>query len=105
MMICPIILCGGSGERLWPLSRRSYPKQFLNLIGDGSLFQQAATRLGDNAQKPVVITGDDHRFIVRQQLHEAHIDNSDVLIEPNGKNTAPAILPPLAMWQKTPLTP
>lgn len=92
MMIYPIILCGGSGERLWPLSRRSYPKQFLNLIGNGSLFQQAATRLGDKAQKPVVITGDDHRFIVRQQLREAHIDKADVLIEPNGKNTAPAIL-------------
>ena len=92
MSIYPIVLCGGSGERLWPLSRRSYPKQFLNLIGEGSLFQQAAARLGDAAEKPIVITGNDHRFIVRQQLEDAGITAADVLIEPEGKNTAPAIL-------------
>ena len=88
--ITPVILCGGSGERLWPLSRKSYPKQFLNLIGDGSLFQQAATRLDGRA--PLVITGDDYRFIALQQLHEAGVDTAEVIIEPEGKNTAPAIL-------------
>jgi mannose-1-phosphate guanylyltransferase/mannose-6-phosphate isomerase len=89
--ITPVILCGGSGERLWPISRKSYPKQFLDLIGEGSLFQQAATRLG-KAVAPLVITGDDHHFIVRQQLHEARVFDAQVMIEPEGKSTAPAIL-------------
>jgi len=89
--IIPVILCGGSGERLWPLSRKSYPKQFLDLIGEGSLFQQAATRLGHGAA-PLVITGDDYRFIARQQSHEAGVGDAKVIIEPEGRNTAPAIL-------------
>ena len=89
--ITPVILCGGSGERLWPLSRESYPKQFLNLIGEGSLFQQAVTRLKD-ASAPLVITGNRYRFIVRQQLHEAEVSDAHVMIEPEAKNTAPAIL-------------
>ena len=91
MNIIPIILCGGSGERLWPLSRKNYPKQFLDLIGSESLFQQAAKRSG-LARKPVILTGEDYRFIVRQQLHEIGIADADVIIEPSGKNTAPAIL-------------
>lgn len=86
-----VILCGGSGERLWPLSRKGYPKQFLGLIGDGSLFQQAALRLG-NEISPLIVTSDDYRFIVRQQLLEAGIDEAEVLIESEGKNTGPAIL-------------
>ena len=89
--ITPVILCGGSGERLWPLSRKSYPKQFLSLTGEGSLFQQAAIRLGHGAA-PLVMTGDDYRFIARQQLHEARVDTAEVIIEPEGRNTAPAIL-------------
>jgi len=88
--ITPVILCGGSGERLWPLSRKSYPKQFLELIGEGSLFQQAAIRLC--GATPLVITGDDYRFIARQQLQEAGVDTAEVIIEPGGRNTAPAIL-------------
>ena len=88
--ITSVILCGGSGERLWPLSRKSYPKQFLNLIGDGSLFQQAAKRLGTAAT--LVITGDDYRFIARQQLNEVGVGTAEVIIEPEGRNTAPAIL-------------
>jgi len=88
--ITPVILCGGSGERLWPLSRKSYPKQFLDLIGEGSLFQQAATRLGGVA--PLVITGEDYRFIACQQLQEAGVGTAEVIIEPEGRNTAPAIL-------------
>ena len=89
--ITPVILCGGSGERLWPLSRKTYPKQFIDLIGEGSPFQQAATRLGHGAA-PLVITGDDYRFIARQQLQEAGVGTAEVIIEPEGKNTAPAIL-------------
>jgi mannose-1-phosphate guanylyltransferase/mannose-6-phosphate isomerase len=89
--VTPVILCGGSGERLWPLSRKSYPKQFLNLIGEGSLFQQAATRLG-NEISPLVITGDDYRFIAQQQLMEVGVVAAEVIIEPEGKNTGPAIL-------------
>lgn len=89
--LIPIILCGGSGERLWPLSRKSYPKQFLNLIGEGSLFQQAAKRLGKTTP-PLVITGEDYRFISSQQLSEAGIDEAEVIIEPEGKNTGPSIL-------------
>lgn len=89
--ITPVILCGGSGERLWPLSRKSYPKQFLNLIGEGSLFQQAATRLKDTSA-PLVITGNSYRFIVRQQLLEAEVSDAHFMIEPEAKNTAPAIL-------------
>lgn len=90
-MVKPVILCGGSGERLWPLSRKSYPKQFLSLIGEGSLFQQAISRVG-NDPPPLVITGDDYRFIVSQQLLELGINNAEVIIEPAGKNTGPAIL-------------
>ncbi|XDZ70369.1 mannose-1-phosphate guanylyltransferase/mannose-6-phosphate isomerase [Alphaproteobacteria bacterium LSUCC0744] len=89
--IAPVILCGGSGERLWPLSRKSYPKQFLSLIGEGSLFQQAITRLGDKTP-PLIITGDDYRFIVRQQLLEIGVKKAEVIIEPVGKNTGPAVL-------------
>jgi mannose-1-phosphate guanylyltransferase/mannose-6-phosphate isomerase len=89
--ITPVVLCGGSGERIWPLSRKSYPKQFLSLTCVNSLFQQAATRLAD-AASPLVVTGDEYRFIARQQLNEAGVVNADVIIEPEGKNTAPAIL-------------
>ncbi|MDA7561663.1 mannose-1-phosphate guanylyltransferase, partial [Alphaproteobacteria bacterium] len=89
--ITPVILCGGSGERLWPLSRRCYPKQFLNLIGEGSLFQQAVKRIAQETC-PLVITGDDYRFIVRQQLLEVGFDKAEVIVEPEGKNTGPAII-------------
>ena len=88
-----IILAGGSGTRLWPLSRKSFPKQFSNLTGEGSLFQQAATRLsGAGFARPVVVTNSEFRFIVVEQLAAAGIDPGAVLIEPSGRNTAPAIL-------------
>lgn len=89
--ITPVILCGGSGERLWPLSRKTYPKQFLDLIGKGSLFQQSVTRVSDELS-PLVITSNDYRFIVRQQLLEAGIKKAEVILEPETKNTGPAIL-------------
>ncbi len=91
-MIYPVILCGGSGERLWPLSGKSYPKQFLELVGDGSLFQQSATRITCETSNPIIVTNEDYRFIVRQQLQEVGIEQADVITEPEGKNTAPAIL-------------
>ena len=91
-MIFPVILCGGSGERLWPISRNSYPKQFLELVGDGSLFQQSATRITCETSNSIIVTNDNYRFIVRQQLQEVGIEDADVIIEPEGKNTGPAIL-------------
>lgn len=92
-MITPILLCGGSGTRLWPLSRKSYPKQFVPLVGDQTLFQASAKRLsGEGYGKPLVLTNSDFRFIVTEQLAEVGIDPSAVLIEPEGRNTAPAIL-------------
>ena len=89
--VTPVILCGGGGERLWPLSRKSYPKQFQGLIGEGSFFQQAVTRV-NNGISPLVITANDYRFIVRQQLAEVGVTKAEVIIEPEAKNTGPAIL-------------
>jgi mannose-1-phosphate guanylyltransferase/mannose-6-phosphate isomerase len=91
MTITPVLLCGGSGTRLWPLSRKSYPKQFAPLLGQQSLFQASASRLAQ-FDKPVVITGSDFRFIVVEQLASLGIDPGAVLIEPEGRNTAPAVL-------------
>jgi mannose-1-phosphate guanylyltransferase/mannose-6-phosphate isomerase len=91
--IHPVILCGGSGTRLWPLSRKSYPKQFSKIIGDESLFQMSVSRLsGKGFHPPVVLTNSDFRFIVTEQLAGLSITGSDILIEPDMKNTGPAIL-------------
>ncbi|MDC1229278.1 mannose-1-phosphate guanylyltransferase/mannose-6-phosphate isomerase [Octadecabacter sp.] len=92
-MITPIILCGGSGARLWPLSRNSYPKQFVPLVGEKTLFQGSVLRMkGSGYAAPVVITNSDFRFIVTEQLQEVGIEPGVVLIEPEGRNTAPAVL-------------
>lgn len=92
-MITPVLLCGGSGTRLWPLSRKSYPKQFSKLIGDESLFQSSARRLtGAGYAAPLVVTANDFRFIVTEQLAGAQIAAAGVLIEPQGMDTAPAVL-------------
>ena len=91
--IHPVLLCGGSGTRLWPLSRRSYPKQFAPLIGEESLFQASARRLsGPGFQPPLIVTGGDFRFIVTEQLAAVEQVAQAVLIEPAARNTAPAIL-------------
>ncbi|TGD44056.1 mannose-1-phosphate guanylyltransferase/mannose-6-phosphate isomerase [Pseudotabrizicola sediminis] len=91
--IHPVLLCGGSGTRLWPLSRQSFPKQFSKLTGTESLFQGAARRLrGDGFTAPVVITGNDFRFIVVEQLAGIETAPQAILIEPAGRNTAPAVL-------------
>ncbi|MEX5579937.1 mannose-1-phosphate guanylyltransferase/mannose-6-phosphate isomerase [Pseudophaeobacter sp. A-200-2] len=91
--ITPILLCGGSGTRLWPLSRKSYPKQFVPLVGEETLFQASAKRLsGAGYAAPMVLTNADFRFIVTEQLAGIGIDPGAVLIEPAGRNTAPAVL-------------
>ncbi|WP_417726467.1 mannose-1-phosphate guanylyltransferase/mannose-6-phosphate isomerase [Roseovarius sp.] len=91
--IYPLLLCGGSGTRLWPLSRKSYPKQFTQLTGNESLFQASARRLsGVGFAAPMVITASDYRFVVLEQLAAVEIAAAATLIEPSGRNTAPAIL-------------
>ena len=97
IQITPVILCGGSGTRLWPLSRAGFPKQFLCLTGNESLFQQAAQRLvalgADDIQvaKPLIVTGEEHRFLASEQLREVGIEMGAALLEPVGRNTAPAL--------------
>ncbi len=95
--VTPVILCGGSGSRLWPLSRTGFPKQFLCLTGTESLFQQAAQRLaslgtaGIQVAAPLIVTGEDHRFLASEQLREIGIHSGCALLEPAGRNTAPAL--------------
>lgn len=92
-MITPVILAGGSGTRLWPLSRKSYPKQFAAFDGDRSLFQDTVLRFsGAGMGRPVVVTSEDFRFIVTQQLGEVGILPEHVFVEPEGRDTAAAIL-------------
>ena len=93
--LLPIILCGGAGSRLWPLSRESYPKQYLNLIDDSSktLLQQTLERLGGitNKEDPILICNEDHRFIVAEQLRSMKAKPNKIILEPFARNTAPAI--------------
>jgi len=97
-MIVPVLLSGGSGTRLWPKSRKSYPKQFVPLVGDTTLFQASAQRLsGPGFTAPLVVTNSDFRFIVTEQLAEIAHKPEAVLIEPEGRNTAPAVLA-AALW-------
>ena len=92
-LIYPVILCGGSGARLWPLSRGSMPKQFLNLFGGLSLFQQAVQRVAGSAfEKPLILTSNDYRFIAAQQLNQIDVEPIALFLEPQPKNTAPSIL-------------
>jgi mannose-1-phosphate guanylyltransferase/mannose-6-phosphate isomerase len=95
--VWPVVMAGGSGTRLWPLSRSGYPKQFLVLSGNSSLFQQAVQRLQGLADDdiavaaPVVVGNEEHRFLVLDQLREVKAEPSAVLLEPMGRNTAPAV--------------
>jgi mannose-1-phosphate guanylyltransferase/mannose-6-phosphate isomerase len=91
--IHPVILSGGSGTRLWPLSRALYPKQLLPLVSDRSLLQEAALRVTDGARfaPPLVIANDEHRFIVAEHLRLAGVQPEAIVLEPMGRNTAPAV--------------
>ncbi|WP_175850362.1 mannose-1-phosphate guanylyltransferase/mannose-6-phosphate isomerase [Burkholderia cepacia] len=93
MNIYPVILCGGSGTRLWPMSRGGYPKQYLKLTGDQTLVQQTAIRLQHipSAAAPIVVTNNEQRFLVAEQLRQVNITPSSIVLEPVGRNTAPAI--------------
>jgi len=92
-MIYPVILCGGSGTRLWPVSRKSYPKQFASLHGETSLFQQTLARVSSDAfEAPLVLTNSEYRFTVADQLAQSTQGDATIMIEPEGRNTAPAIL-------------
>ncbi|HSQ72034.1 MAG TPA: sugar phosphate nucleotidyltransferase, partial [Rubrivivax sp.] len=97
VQVQPVIMAGGSGTRLWPLSRAGFPKQFLALSGNTSLFQQAAARLqglageGIAVAAPLVVCNEEHRFLVLDQLSESQSDPAAVLLEPVGRNTAPAV--------------
>ena len=92
-MIIPVVLAGGSGSRLWPLSRTHYPKQLLKLFGDATLLQQTLQRLDglDDLSQPVVVCNEEHRFMVAEQLLEIGQKQASILLEPVGRNTAPAM--------------
>jgi mannose-1-phosphate guanylyltransferase / mannose-6-phosphate isomerase len=88
----PVLLSGGSGTRLWPLSREGYPKQFLPLVGDDTMLQATWRRVADIAgAAPIVVANEDHRFLVAEQLRQVGAPKPDILLEPMGRNTAPAI--------------
>ena len=93
--LIPVILCGGTGTRLWPLSRASYPKQYWALSGDGesTLLQQTQQRLNglDGLGSPLLICNEDHRFIVAEQMRQIDVEPNAILLEPMGRNTAPAV--------------
>jgi len=90
-MIVPVILSGGSGTRLWPLSRITRPKQFLELIDKSTIFQNTLQRLPSNIESPLIVCNEEHRFLVAEQLREINCNSSGIILEPTGKNTAPAI--------------
>ncbi len=88
----PVLLSGGSGTRLWPLSREAYPKQFLPLAGEETMLQATWSRVAPLAQaRPIVVAGEDHRFLVAEQLRQAGAPMPAIVLEPAGRNTAPAI--------------
>ena len=103
--VLPVVMAGGSGTRLWPLSRSGYPKQFLVLAGETTLFQQAVQRLRTLAADdialaaPLVVGNGEHRFLVLEQLREIGVEPGALLLEPQGRNTAPALT--LAALQAT----
>lgn len=92
--VIPVILSGGSGTRLWPVSRKLYPKQFIPLRNNRSLFQDTVARvqaLGHGIQDPIIVCNDEHRFMAAEQLRQEGVENADIVLEPVGRNTAPAI--------------
>ena len=90
-MIIPVILSGGSGTRLWPLSRKLHPKQFIELMGKTTLFQEAVLRLPESIENPLIICNEEHRFLAAEQLRKINKEPKNIILEPVGRNTAPAI--------------
>src|SRR3989304_5328446 len=95
MKLCPVILAGGSGTRLWPLSREQYPKQLLTLTGSDSLLQLAAKRLDGNENSleltdPLIICNEEHRYLAADQIKACGKHACAIILEPEGRNTAPA---------------
>ena len=102
MSICPVILCGGSGTRLWPLSRKNHPKQLLSLFGDKSLLQDTVLRVSDPAHfsAPILVCNDEYRFMVAEQLRQIGITPRAIVLEPEGRNTAaPAAIAAMLLQQ------
>ncbi len=90
--IVPVILSGGSGTRLWPVSRESFPKQLWPLVSDRTLMQETALRAdGPGFAPPIVVCNNEHRFLIAEQLRDAGIRNARIVLEPVGRNSAPAI--------------
>lgn len=103
MNLHPVILCGGSGTRLWPSSRKAFPKQFVPLLGETSLFQATLKRFAaEGFAAPVIMTGEDFRFIAVEQADQVGCSDARVVIEPVGRDTAPAILAAALMLENTP---
>jgi len=94
MKIIPVILSGGSGNRLWPLSRAQFPKQYLSLVGNNSMLQETILRLDgiENLSQPIIVCNVDHRFIVAEQLKQIDVTDATIILEPIARNTAPAII-------------
>ena len=92
-MIIPVILSGGSGARLWPLSREAYPKQFLPLVDQRTMLQNTALRIAglNGVTAPLVVCNEEHRFMVAEQLRAVGVQPGAVILEPVGRNTAPAV--------------
>ena len=103
MTLHPVILCGGSGTRLWPSSRKAYPKQFTALVGDHSLYQTTLLRFtGEGFARPLVMTGEDFRFLAVEQAEQVGLSDASIVVEPVGRDTAPAILAAAMMLKDTP---
>src|SRR6187401_3472918 len=92
-MLIPVILSGGSGTRLWPLSRELYPKELLPLVGKGRMVRETRARVQgvENVGAPIVVCNESHRFLVAEQLREIDVEPQSILLEPIGRNTAPAV--------------
>ena len=99
-----IVLAGGSGTRLWPASRKAYPKQFAPLLGENSLYQATLSRFsGDGFGAPLVMTGEDFRFMAVEQARAAGLMDARIVVEPVARDTAPAILAAALMLEETPV--
>src|SRR3989304_3702487 len=105
MKINPVILSGGSGTRLWPLSREQYPKQLLSLMGERTLLQQTVSRLDgmEHVADSLLVCNEEHRFLIAEQLRQLDRTPADIILEPVGRNTAPALtLAALALQKVSP---